>query len=306
MWRGSPSSWSPPRAKAIRVPSGDQAGWTSLKAVGPPPKVTWVRPLPLGAAVKMRLPSPGRNREKAIRLPSGDQSGAPSKPPAGVAAFSAPPAASTMMLVVPPRPSRVKAIRLPSGDQAASQSSAALLVSWVRWLPSVRTFQSSASAPPSRLKAIQLPSGDHDGWKPSSVWGTKPMVPAAASRIQMPAVGPERWSATRVPSGDQDGAVSLVNGSLVRLTTGPGPIPGLAIRTSSSGPAPAERTNAIRPFVPGTAARALSWGPGAAARTPASRASSASRLAIGAPPVRRWSLPGAPGGAVPYGFSRRR
>jgi len=62
MWKGRPSSWSPPRAKPIRAPSGDQAGWTSLKAVGPPPKVRWVRALPLGATVKTRLPSPGRNR----------------------------------------------------------------------------------------------------------------------------------------------------------------------------------------------------------------------------------------------------
>ena len=58
----------------------------------------------------------------------------------------------------------------------------------------MRTFHNSASAPPSRLKAIQLPSGDHDGWKPWSLWGTKLMVPAAGSRIQMPAVGPERGS----------------------------------------------------------------------------------------------------------------
>lgn len=36
----------------------------------------------------------------------------------------------------------------------------------------------------------------------------------------------------RVPSGDQDGAVSLVNGSLVRLAVRPEP--GLTMNTSSS------------------------------------------------------------------------
>jgi hypothetical protein len=97
--------------------------------------------------------------------------------------------------------------------------------------------------------------------------------------VQMPSVGPERWNATRVPSGDQAGAVSVVAESSLRLAVRPEA--GLTMRTSSRGPAPAARTNAIRPFLPAKAAPAESWGPGTATRTPASRASRASRLVMG-------------------------
>ena len=59
-----------PRAKTIRSPSGDQAGWTSSALV----EVSCRVPLP-SASIAYRSNVPARLLANAIVLPSGDQAG---------------------------------------------------------------------------------------------------------------------------------------------------------------------------------------------------------------------------------------
>src|SRR5919197_5231333 len=155
-------TWSPVRLelKAIRVPSGDQDGYS-------PPSVWGRRCCPepsacMSESPEHRSPRPGGHSTSpglayAILDPSGDQAG--DRPAVSRRCF-VPSAFMTQISGSPLRSDR-NAMREPSGDQDGSKSSPGLVVSLLRPVPSALTTYTSIAPWAPAEKAIR-PESDMD------------------------------------------------------------------------------------------------------------------------------------------------